>query len=57
MRAAIAAIAYEHPKLAVTAVVPVEGFADRLEAALARSAKVLELRPAPQIEPQRMRRR
>ena len=45
MRAAIAAIPFEHPKLAVTAVLPDDGrFAEQLEKALARSGQVLELR-------------
>ena len=40
------AIPFEHPKLAVCAVVPDNGrFADQLERAIARSGKVLELRP------------
>src|SRR5262245_51608967 len=46
MRAAIAAIPFEHAKLAVTATIPDGGdrFAEQLEKALARSGQVLELR-------------
>jgi hypothetical protein len=47
MRAAIAAIQFEHPKLAVTATVEAGDFADRLERALKRSSEVLEAVPAP----------
>jgi hypothetical protein len=59
MRAAMAALPFEHPKLAVMAMMPAsEGFADKLERAVARSAKILELRPQAAIEaqPQPMRR-
>jgi len=43
---AIDAIPFEHPKLAVTAIIPDGGdrFAERLEKALARSKPILELR-------------
>ena len=37
MRAASMAIAYEHPKLAVTAIIDDDGFAERLDRAIARS--------------------
>lgn len=44
MRAAVAALPFEHPKLAVTATVNTEGWAARLEAARDRAAKAIELR-------------
>ncbi|TFV74106.1 hypothetical protein E4K64_19125 [Bradyrhizobium frederickii] len=45
MRAAVAALPFEHPKLAVTAMVgDAEGFAKKLEAARERAAKAIELR-------------
>ncbi|MHC2662563.1 hypothetical protein ACMA5K_01405 [Bradyrhizobium diazoefficiens] len=47
MRAAVAALPFEHPKLAVTAVVNGEGFAAKLEAARDRAAKAIEFRGLP----------
>ena len=45
MKAAIAALPYEHPKLAVTAVLDgTEDLGARLSRAIQRSAKVIELR-------------
>jgi len=41
MRAAIAAIQFEHPKLAVTATVEAGDFADQLEQAIERSRRVM----------------
>lgn len=46
MRAAIAALPFEHPKLAVTATINAEGFGARLEAARDRAAKVIDFRKA-----------
>ena len=47
MKAAIAALPYEHPKLAVTAVLDgTEDLGARLSRAIQRSAKVIELRAA-----------
>jgi hypothetical protein len=45
MRAAIAAIQFEHPKLAVTATVEAGDFADQLEQAVKRSRTVIEAKP------------
>lgn len=44
MRAAVAALPFEHPKLAVTAQVDAKGFAAQLEAARERTAKAIEFR-------------
>jgi hypothetical protein len=44
VRDAIAALPFEHPKLAVTAVVTTDGFAAKLEAIRARSAMALPSR-------------
>ena len=59
MRAAMAAIPFEHAKLAVTALIPDSGdrFAEQLEKAVARSGRVLELRaePVPRIAAVRRR--
>ena len=45
MRAAATALPFEFPKLAVTASFNGEAFADRLEKAFSRSAKVIEAEP------------
>ncbi|WP_298870910.1 hypothetical protein [uncultured Bradyrhizobium sp.] len=50
LRAAIAALPFEHPKLAVTAVVSSEGFAAKLEAARARSAQAVIFRTTELLE-------
>jgi hypothetical protein len=52
MKAAIAALPYEHPKLAVTAVVDgTEDLGVRLSRAIQRSAKVIELRAMAPMAP------
>jgi hypothetical protein len=52
MKAAIAALPYEHPKLAVTAVIDgSEDLGARLGRAILRSAKVIELRAQSQSAP------
>jgi hypothetical protein len=45
MRAAIAALQFEHPKLAVTAMVNEGDFADQLERAIQASRKIIEAKP------------
>jgi hypothetical protein len=52
-RAAKDAAPYCHPRLAVTAITTPEGFAERLEAAIARSAqaKLIEAKPEPRSLP------
>jgi hypothetical protein len=52
LRAGIAALPFEHPKLAVTAVVSTEGFAAKLEAARGRAARVIEYRPGEASAPE-----
>jgi hypothetical protein len=55
MRAAMAALQFEHPKLAVTAMIPDGGgFAERLDRAIERSSRVrvIEHQPAKAIEAQ-----
>jgi hypothetical protein len=51
LRAAIAALPHEHPKLAVTANLNGETFADALERAIARSGKADLIRSVRTIEP------
>jgi hypothetical protein len=47
LRAAIAALPFEHPKLAVVARFDVgQGFAARLEEAIARSGEIIEVKPS-----------
>jgi len=50
MKAAIAAIPFEHPKLAVVAKVGQQDIAEALEKAMRKTAKVIEARPAPTYE-------
>ena len=51
MRAAIAALPFETPKLAVTAIGPMsEGFAMQLEKAIARSGKLIEAQAIKTVE-------
>jgi hypothetical protein len=55
MKAAVAALPYEFPKLCVTAIVPDDGsFAAKLDLARARSAKVIEARAEPAKPPPQM---
>lgn len=49
MRAAIAALPHEHPKLAVTSMTINEGFGAKLDAARDRSARALTFRPEPAL--------
>jgi hypothetical protein len=49
MRAAIAALPFEHPKLAVVANIGAEGFADALEEAMARSGKSVVIHATPEL--------
>jgi len=45
VRAAIEALPFEHPKLSVTASLNGEDFADQMDKAFQRSAKVIEAEP------------
>jgi hypothetical protein len=50
IKAAVAALPFEHPRLSVTvAVAPDDEFARRLELCIARSAAVMERPPAPPL--------
>jgi hypothetical protein len=49
MRAAMAALPFEHPKLAVVAQVGGSGWAERLEDAIVRSGKTLIIGAAPAL--------
>ena len=51
MRAAQAAIAYEHPRLAVVARVREEDLADRMRRAIEATAKVINARPTQVLPP------
>jgi hypothetical protein len=50
MRAAVACLPFERPKLAVTAITTTEDLATRLEAAIQATGKVIDARPATLIE-------
>jgi hypothetical protein len=50
MRAAIAALQFEHPKLAVTATVEAGDFADQLDRAVERSRRVLMIEEATTVK-------
>ena len=49
MRAAIAALPFENPKLAVTAMLNGENFAAEIEAAMVRSGKALVIQAQPEL--------
>jgi hypothetical protein len=51
LKAAIAALPFERPKLAVTAITSTEDLATRLEAAIAATGKVIDGRPAQVLPP------
>jgi hypothetical protein len=53
MRAAWMAAPYVHPKLSAVAIMPAQGFAERLDAAIARSAaaKLIDAKPEPRSLP------
>jgi hypothetical protein len=51
MRAAIAALQFEHPKLAVMATIDGGDFGERLENAVKRSSEVIEAVPAIEAKP------
>jgi hypothetical protein len=57
MKAAIEALPYEKPRLAVTAIVDRADFAEMLDRAIERSGKGAEVREVKQIEAQPVRRR